>query len=127
MERHSPGGEVRVAGAKTKTASRIVPIHDNVAWLCPMRTAGAGVARQFDSLYKRRPSPPQPKRNDLRTISPPKAGEVEGNGLRHSYASCGSRKRPRWARGRRVWQFRAVVHRYYRELVRPADAVKWFA
>ena len=52
----------------------------------------------------------------------------KSNGLRHSFASyrfaqIGDAGRVAGECGNSA----AVIHKHYRELVRPADAVKWFA
>ena len=63
-----------------------------------------------------------------KSITPKASVKWKPNGLRHSFASyrfaqIGDAGRVAGECGNSA----AVIHRHYRELVRPADAVKWFA
>jgi len=124
-----------VIGAdKAKTASRrIVPVSDTLAaWLAPYAAQTGAVwqgtheafyiAQQATAAATAVPVDP--------TTSTPAKPPVKWkkNGLRHSYASY------RFAEigdagsvAGELGNSAAVVHRHYRELVKPADAEKWFA
>jgi site-specific recombinase XerD len=123
-----------VSASKSKTASRrIVPISDNLAqWLADyaskegrLFTAGSPMFH----AYQRRIAAATAVEADLKKEIPAqKAVTWKGNGLRHSFGSY------RFAQitdaGRVAGEMgnsATVVHRHYRELVKPADAVKWFA
>jgi integrase len=123
-----------VVGAdKAKTASRrIVPVHDNLAdWLRPYASR-QGRVWPGDSVlfYKQQPlvaAATEVKADSEKSIAAQKAVKWKANALRHSYASY------RFAvtndAGRVAGELgnsAAVVHRHYRELVKPADAVRWF-
>jgi integrase len=106
-------GLVIVIGASnSKTASRrVVPICDNLAsWLSPYENLEGKVWKGLhDEFYDRQQ----------------KAAKVSGvkwrpNALRHSYASY---RRVAGELGNSA----AVVHKHYRELVKPVDAERWFS
>jgi integrase len=123
-----------VSASKAKTASRrIVPIHDNLAaWLAPYAGREGKVWSDGpDAYYKRQEAvaaatkveaDPQ---NDFPAKPPVK---WRSNALRHSYASyrfaqIGDAGRVAGELGNSA----VVVHKHYRELVKPADAERWFA
>ncbi len=110
-----------VIGAdKSKTASRrIVPVADNLAeWLTPYAAKRGKVwPGGHDDFY------------DQQQDAAKAAGlKWKANALRHSaasywFAGCNDAGRVAGYLGNSA----AVIHRHYRELVRPADAVKWFS
>ena len=114
------GRNITIGADKAKTASRrVVPIADNLAaWLAPyVACTGAlwtGGDREF---YK------------AQQATAERAGiKWKPNALRHSYASyrfalTGDAGRVAGELGNSA----AVVHRHYRELVKPAAAERWFA
>jgi integrase len=109
-----------VGASKAKTAGRrIVPISDNLAeWLQPYAQRQANVWQGTHEKFY-----------DAQQETAKAAGlKWKSNALRHSYASY------RFAltndAGRVAGECgnsAAVIHRHYRELVNPADAVRWFA
>jgi integrase len=112
-----------VIGAdKAKTASRrVVPIADNLAaWL-----ALTPPAKRTGKIWKRTTNDLQ----DARAATVKAAGVAwKANGLRHSAASyLFSLSNDAGRVAGYLGNSAAVIHRHYRELVRPADAVKWFA
>ena len=123
-----------VGASKAKTASRrIVPIHDNLAaWLATYADRNGKVWSDSSVLfYKRQEAVAAATKveadaeNNIAAQNPVK---WKANGLRHSYASyrfaqTGDAGRVAGELGNSA----AVVHRHYRELVKPTDAVKWFA
>ena len=134
---HFEDGIIEIRAAKAKTASRrTIPLLDNLrAWLSPFRQADGlvceyrNVSNQMDRL--------------VRVINAAQGGKAAGgkrkgnevtafkwkhNALRHSFISY------RVAAIQNVAQVALeagnspqMIFRHYRELVRPADAVKWFA
>lgn len=114
-ERH-----IVIGADKAKTASRrIVPICDALAaWLAPYAAhTGKVWSGTVDAFYRAQQA----------------TGEAAGikwkqNALRHS---CASYRFAQTADAGRVagelGNSAAVIHRHYRELVKPADAEKWFA
>jgi integrase len=123
-----------IGASRAKTASRrIIPICDNLAaWLAPYaRKQGAVWPGLHDAFYDeqletaRRTAVSADLDNGVESLPDVK---WKSNGLRHSYASY------RFAQiadaGRvaaELGNSAAVVHRHYRELVKPADAAKWFS
>ncbi len=116
-----------VSASKSKTASRrIVPIHDNLfQWLTPYKGHEGkiwhGTAGTFNNRQRDTAAATRDLENGITAV------KWKRNGLRHSYASY------RFAQimdaGRVAGELgnsAAVIHRHYRELVKPADAVKWF-
>jgi len=107
------GRMIKIGVSKSKTASRrIVPIHDNLAaWLAPY-AARQGKVWASDSI-----SFVNRERRTSAATADAEAGlkpvKWQRNGLRH---------KPRSELGNSA----AVVHKHYRELVKPADAEKWF-
>ncbi len=124
-----------VVGAnKAKTAGRrIVPIHDNLAqWLAPYAEGSGNVWKGgANEFYKKQKSTASATRIEsdanqgVKALDPVK---WKANALRHSYASyrfaqIGDAGRVAGELGNSA----AVVHRHYREIVKPADAERWFA
>lgn len=111
---------VVIGSAKSKTASRrIVPITDNLAaWLAPFATReGLVWTGTHEAFY-----------GAQQAASEAAWVKWKVNALRHSYASyrcaeIGDAGRVAAELGNSA----AVVHRHYRELVKPADAGRWFA
>lgn len=123
-----------VGATKAKTASRrVVPIHDNLAqWLAPFSKKSGRIWPGGSVLfYKRQEAIAAATRvhadpeNNIRAQDPVK---WKGNGLRHSYASYRFAQTSDAGRvAGELGNSPSVVHRHYRELVKPADAAKWFA
>jgi integrase len=123
-----------VAASKAKTASRrIVPITDNLAaWLAPYAGREGKIWRygddQFFKTQDRVAAATEVKADPENESAAKKPVQWKQNGLRHSYASyrfaqTGDAGRVAGELGNSA----AVVHRHYRELVKPADAERWFA
>ena len=123
-----------VVGAdKAKTASRrIVPLHDNLAaWLAPY-SGRSGKVWPHDSVlfYKQQPgvaAATAVEADAENNIAAQKPVKWKANALRHSYASyrfaqTGDAGRVAGELGNSA----KVVHKHYRELVRPVDAQRWF-
>ncbi|MGO8839072.1 MAG: tyrosine-type recombinase/integrase [Limisphaerales bacterium] len=121
-----------VGASKAKTASRrVVPVSDNLAaWLAPYFEM-TGKVWTGGWLYKAQrdcADATEVKADAKKNIPVQKPVKWKANGLRHSFASyrfaqTGDAGRVAGELGNSA----AVVFRHYRELVRPADAVKWFA
>jgi integrase len=122
-----------VGASKSKTASRrIVPIHDNLAaWLADYSAREGkiwqGTSHVFHKRQKDIAAATRVEADEANGIKARKPVKWKGNGLRHSYASyrfaqIGDAGRVAGELGNSA----VVVHRHYRELVKPADAVKWF-
>lgn len=123
-----------VAASKSKTASRrIVPVADNLAeWLRPYVGKKQGKVWPGESFqfYKRQPEvalATAVEADEAKGVKAQKPVEWKGNALRHSYASyrfaqTGDAGRVAGECGNSA----AVIHRHYRELVKPADAERWF-
>jgi integrase len=122
-----------VGASKSKTASRrIVPIHDNLsAWLSPYAGRQGQVWRGSGDMFYRAQeavaAATAVEADPEKGIAAQKPVKWKGNGLRHSYASyrfaqTGDAGRVAGECGNSA----AVVHRHYRELVKPADAERWF-
>jgi site-specific recombinase XerD len=122
-----------VSAGNAKTASRrIVPIHDGLAaWLMPYANREGKVWQESSVLfYKRQEAVAAAtvvKADESKGIKAQKAVEWKSNALRHSYASyrfaqTGDAGRVAGECGNSA----AVIHRHYRELVKPADAERWF-
>jgi len=124
-----------VVGAnKAKTASRrVVPIHDNLAaWLAPCASRQGKVWPDSSILFYKRQeaiaAATAVEADAERGVPAQKPVEWKSNALRHSYASyrfaqIGDAGRVAGELGNSA----AVVHRHYRELVKPAEAERWFA
>ena len=122
-----------VVGAdKAKTASpwRVVPIADNLAlWLADYanksgRLFSAG-SSLFHNVQRRVAAATAVEQDAEKDIPARKAVSWKGNGLRHSYASyrfaqIGDAGRVAGELGNSA----AVVHRHYKELVKPSDAAE---
>jgi integrase len=128
------GRMITVAASKAKTASRrIVPIHDNLAeWLAPY------VGREgrlwsmsefpFHRAQRKTAAATAVEADPEKGMKAQKAVKWKANALRHSYASyrfaqTGDAGRVAGELGNSA----TMVHRHYRELVKPADAERWFA
>jgi integrase len=122
-----------VSASNSKTASRrIVPIAENLAqWLADYANKEgklfSGGLPLFHNLQRRIAAATVIDSDAANDNPAQKAVVWKGNGLRHSYASY------RFAQtgdaGRVAGELgnsSTVVHRHYKELVKPADAVKWF-
>ncbi len=122
-----------VGASRAKTASRrIVPLQDNLAaWLGPYAERQGKVwPGGHDAFYDAQQAIAQAtavEADEAKGIKTQKPVEWKANALRHSYASY------RFAltndAGRVAGELgnsAAVVHRHYRELVKPADAERWF-
>ena len=116
------GGHIEVKAAKAKTASRrLVPIPENLRqWLSPLHDGTGKVVWQSDAKLSQQ----------LAALAKSKPVKVkwQHNGLRHSYISY------RVAQVQNVAQVALeagnspnIIFSNYRELVKPADAAKWFA
>ena len=122
-----------VSAGKAKTASRrIVPISDNLAaWLATYSAREGKVWTESSVLfYKRQESVAAAtavKAEESKGIKAEKPVQWKGNGLRHSYASYRFAQTSDAGRvAGELGNSAAVVHRHYRELVKPADAERWF-
>jgi integrase len=113
------GRHIVVGADKAKTATRrVVPIHDCLAaWLASYANK-EGLIWRFghEGFY------------DQQTITAKAAGiKWKQNALRHSYASYRFAKIGDAGRvAGELGNSAAVVHRHYRELVKPKDAIEWF-
>jgi integrase len=127
------GRHVTIGASKAKTASRrVVPISDNLAaWLAPHAEKSGNVwtgthedyydAQQETAAATEAAADPE---KGIKAVAPVK---WKANALRHSYASyrfaqTGDAGRVAGELGNSA----AVVHRHYRELVKPVDAQRWF-
>jgi integrase len=124
---------VVVAASKSKTASRrIVPIHNNLAiWLAPYADQQGKLwphsSIGFHKTQESTAAATAVEPDEEKGVKGQKAVKWRQNGLRHSYASyrfaqTGDAGRVAGELGNSA----AVVHRHYRELVKPADAERWF-
>jgi integrase len=121
------GRMIKIGASKSKTASRrIVPIHDNLAaWLAGYSEKQGKVWPGDSVTFTNRERQTAAATADAEAKLKPV--KWQRNGLRHSYASfrfalIGDAGRVAGELGNSA----AVVHRHYRELVKPADAEKWF-
>lgn len=127
------GRMIKIGASKSKTASRrIVPIHDNLAaWLADYAGLHGKVwkadSTTFTNRERQTAAATAVKADPKNNIKEQTAVKWKRNALRHSYASY------RFAltndAGRVAGELgnsAAVVHKHYRELVKPADAEKWF-
>lgn len=124
-----------VVGAdSSKTASRrIVPMADNLClWLADYAKRKGrvwqGTHEDFYQAQQDAAAATAVEADADKGIAAQKAVTWKANGLRHSFASyrfaqTGDAGRVAGECGNSA----AVIHRHYRELVKPADAVKWFA
>jgi integrase len=120
------GGHIIIGASRSKTASRrVVPISENLAaWLASYAGCQGPIWKgTHDEFYEAQQSTAAATKTDT------KPGlRWKQNALRHSFASyrfaqSGDAGRVAGELGNSA----AVVHRHYRELVKPADADKWFA
>ena len=123
-----------VSAGNAKTASRrIVPMADNLAaWLADYSSRQQGKVWPGESIlfYKRQQQVALAtgvEADEAASVKAQKPLEWKGNALRHSYASyrfaqTGDAGRVAGECGNSA----AVIHRHYRELVKPADAQRWF-
>jgi integrase len=123
-----------VAASKSKTASRrIVPIADNLAeWLRPYSgrqgKVWTGNHFEFYDVQQELAAATAVEADEKKGIKAQKPVTWKQNGLRHSFASyrfaqSGDAGRVAGECGNSA----SVIHRHYRELVKPADAERWFA
>ncbi|MBI3417994.1 MAG: tyrosine-type recombinase/integrase [Verrucomicrobia bacterium] len=120
------GRHITIGATKAKTASRrVVPISDNLAaWLASYAQRTGNVwTGTHEAFYEAQ----QATAAATKTENKP-AVKWKANALRHSFASyrfaqTGDAGRVAGELGNSA----AVVHRHYRELVKPADAQRWFA
>ncbi len=120
------------AGRAKNAGRRIIPIHDNLAaWLAPYAfrqgKVWAGTHKAFYQAQQATAAATEVKTDQLRDIAAQPSIEWKANALRHSYASyrfaqTGDAGRVAGELGNTP----AVVHKHYRELVKPKDAEKWF-
>jgi integrase len=113
------GRHIIIGADAAKTASRrVVPIHDNLAaWLSDYaENKGKVWAGTHKDFYM------------AQQATADAAGLTwKANGLRHSYASYRFAKIGDAGRvAGELGNSASVVHKHYRELVKPAEAVKWF-
>ena len=121
-------GLIEVKASKAKTASRrLVPITENLkAWLTPLRKA-AGPVCEYVNATKQLLWLSEAVNEGWQKGNPPGAFTWKHNALRHSFISY------RVAGIQNVAQVALeagdsprMVFSNYREIVRPADAEKWF-
>jgi len=128
------GRHIVVSAGNSKTASRrIVPMQDNLcAWLQPYagRTGNVwhGTHDEFYEAQQDTAAATEVKADAEKGVTAKTAVQWKANGLRHSFASyrfaqIGDAGRVAGECGNSA----AVIHKHYRELVKPADAEKWFA
>lgn len=128
------GRHIVISAGKAKTASRrIVPIHDNLAeWLRNYADKAGNVwpgsSDEFYHAQQNAAAATEMKADETKGIKVVPAVAWKQNGLRHSYASyrfaqTGDAGRVAGECGNSA----AVIHRHYRELVKPADAERWFS
>ena len=128
-ERH-----IVIGASKAKTASRrVVPISDTLAaWLAPYAAqTGAVWQGTHEAFYiaQQATAAATAVPADAQSGTPAKpAVNWKQNALRHSYASYRFAQTTNAGRvAGELGNSAAVVHRHYRELVKPADAERWFA
>ena len=122
-------GFIEVKASKAKTASRrLVPIPDNLKeWLAPHQKPNGKVCLHM-SMSKQLLQVAKAVQEKWRQETPSGSFKWKHNALRHSFISY------RVAAIQNVAQVALeagnspqMIFRHYRELVRPADAVKWFS
>ncbi len=115
-----------VGASKAKTAGRrIVPITDNLAaWLAPYALRQGDVwTGGHDQFYEAQQETAAATKTDDKP-----ALKWKANALRHSYASYRfSLTNDAGRVAGECGNSAAVIHRHYRELVKLADAERWFA
>lgn len=128
------GRYVTVGVNRSKTAGRrIVPICDALqAWLLPYAGRQGriwpGTHDAFYDPQQETAAATEVKADPEKNVKAQKPVAWKSNALRHSYASyrfaqTGDAGRVAGELGNSA----AVVHKHYRELVKPADAERWFA
>jgi integrase len=128
------GGHITVGADKAKTASRrVVPICANLgAWLATVMDKTGNVWKgdhnEFYYAQEDTAAATAIAANAEKGIAAQPPVKWKANALRHSYASyrfaqTGDAGRVAGELGNSA----AVVHKHYRELVKPADAVKYFS
>ena len=128
------GRHITVGADKAKTASRrVVPICDALgAWLAQsvghQGKVWKGGHDEFYEAQQTTAAATAIEANPEQGIKAQPAVKWKANALRHSYASyrfalTGDAGRVAGELGNSA----AVVHKHYRELVKPADALKWFS
>jgi integrase len=122
-----------VGAARAKTATRrIVPLCDNLAaWLAPYSERQGKVwTRTHDEFYEAQQSTAaatEVKADPQKRISAKSPVKWKSNALRHSYASYRFAQTSDAGRvAGELGNSAAVVHRHYRELVKPTEAERWF-
>jgi integrase len=127
------GRHIIVSAGNSKTASRrIVPMKDNLAaWLANYggRTGNIwrGTHEEFYDAQQVTAAASEVKADAEKGIAAQKPVKWKANGLRHSFASyrfaeSGDAGRVAGECGNSA----SVIHKHYRELVKPADAQRWF-
>ncbi len=127
------GRPIVIGASKAKTASRrVVPITDNLAaWLAAYAGSQGNVwpggDDKFYAAQQETAAATEVKADPEKRIKGEKPVKWKANALRHSYASyrfaqTGDAGRVAGELGNSA----AVIHRHYRELVKPADAEPWF-
>ncbi len=124
---------IKLDASITKTAARrIVPITDNLAeWLRPYAGRQGKVWQGSSDMFYRAQeataAATEVKADEAKGIKAQKPVEWKGNALRHSYASY---RFAQTADAGRVagecGNSAAVIHKHYRELVKPEAAQQWF-
>jgi len=128
------GRLITVGAARAKTATRrVVPIHDNLAeWLQPYASRKGKVwPGSDDMLYRAQEATAAAtavEADEASSVKAQKPVAWKANALRHSYASyrfaqTGDAGRVAGELGNSA----TVIHRHYRELVKPVDAERWFS
>lgn len=127
------GRFITVSAGKSKTASRrMVPICNALAaWLTPyVERQGKiwpGRHKEFYQAQRQTAAATEVKADPPNNVAAKAPVKWKANALRHSYASyriaeIGDAGRVAGELGNSA----AIVHRHYRELVKPTDAAKWF-
>lgn len=128
------GRHITVGADKAKTASRrVVPITDNLAaWLKPYSEHSGKIWRaSHDDFYEaqqRAAAATAVAGDEEKGVKAQPAVKWKPNALRHSYASyrfalTGDAGRVAGECGNSA----SVIHKHYRELVKPAEALQWFS
>jgi site-specific recombinase XerD len=128
------GRMITVGASKSKTASRrIVPMAENLAqWLAPYASRqGAVWTDNHEHYYETQlavAAASAVEADEAKGIAAQKPVAWKQNGLRHSYASYRFAQTADAGRvAGELGNSAAVVHRHYRELVKPEVAQRWFS